>query len=404
MKRGKEFYSRFLGMHPNFYYLAEEDKFLQKLIQPTYKANIIGTGMIGLEHMRVTFLERRATIHGIYDTKKNSLDMAKLAFGQHAPGKQPVIYDSLEEACNDPEVDLLMICTPNYTHIDVLRTAIKSGKHIFMEKPMASTVEDAYEMMKMTKGYKAMFQVGLQYRYKAIYREAIHEALERKTLGDIVSMSLLEHRIPFLDKVDNWNKFSEYSGGTLVEKCCHYFDLLNMFAQSRPARVFASGSMALNFKDFEQGGKKSDILDNAFVTVEYENGIRAGFNIVMFSPMFFEQLILCGEQGHLIATEREDFLSGRRLKNRIEIVGGEERPSRIVEPHYPEIVEGTGHNGATFMEHILLIDNIEGKKTNTATVEEGFWSVVVGASAEESAKTGRPVDIPDFLKSKGVSV
>ena len=63
----------------------------------------------------------------------------------------------------------------------------------------------------------------------------------------------------------------------------------------------------------------------------------------------------------------------------------------------------SGHSGATFFEHINLIDNIEGKPTNTATVSEGFWSVVVGAAAEESVKTGQPVLIADFLKQNGIS-
>jgi myo-inositol 2-dehydrogenase/D-chiro-inositol 1-dehydrogenase len=86
-----------------------------------------------------------------------------------------------------------------------------------------------------------------------------------------------------LDKVKQWNKFSKFSGGTLVEKCCHYFDLLNMFSQSRPVSVFATGSQAVNFLEFEYNGEKSDILDNAIVSVVYENGVRASFNLCMFA-------------------------------------------------------------------------------------------------------------------------
>ncbi|OQU73945.1 oxidoreductase, partial [Helicobacter pylori] len=136
---------------------------------------------------------------------------------------------------------------------------------------------------QIAQNYPKVLQIGLRYRYKPIYVEAIHEAKVRRSLGEIKTLTIMEHREPFLDKVKQWNKFSKYSGGTLVEKCCHYFDLFNLFAASRPVSVYASGSQAVNFKDFEYDGERSDILDNAFVIVEYENGVRANFNLCMFA-------------------------------------------------------------------------------------------------------------------------
>jgi predicted dehydrogenase len=235
-----------------------------------------------------------------------------------------------------------------------------------------------------------------------MYVEAIHEALERRAVGEIKTISILEHRVPFLDKVNQWNKFSKYSGGTLVEKCCHYFDLLNLFAQSRPVSVYASGSMAVNFKEFEYGSEKSDILDNALVTVQYENGVRASFNLCMFSPMFYEEIILCGDAGRLKAYENNDFLPDPRPKTHLEVMCGENKPSRITSPCYPTYIEESGHNGATFYEHIYFVDNIEGKPTGTARVEDGFWSVVVGVAAEESVKTGSVIRIDELLSRHGI--
>ena len=84
-----------------------------------------------------------------------------------------------------------------------------------------------------------------------------------------------------------------------MEKCCHYFDLMNLFARSTPTSVFAAGNMAVNFINFEYGGMKSDILDNAFVTVTNENGLPASLNLCMFLPMFFEELVLCEYKGWL---------------------------------------------------------------------------------------------------------
>ncbi|MBM7554452.1 Gfo/Idh/MocA family protein [Thalassobacillus pellis] len=404
IKKGKELKSKYISRNSKFDYLPEHDRYLTARAKPKYKFNVIGTGNIGQEHMKVTMLEERGTIHGIYDTNTSSIEQAKQMFSTNFPGNSLVEYDSLEAACNDPEVDGLIICTPNYTHIDMVREAVKSGKHILLEKPMATTLEDAFEITRIAQNYTGIFQIGLQYRYKAIYVEAIHEALERKNVGDIKTISILEHRVPFLDKVNQWNKFAKYSGGTLVEKCCHYFDLFNLFAQSKPVHVHATGSMAVNFTEFEYNNEKSDIIDNAFVTVSYENGIQASFNLCMFSPMFLEEMILCGDEGRMKVSEQEDFLPNNLPRYQFELMRSDGKPSKVSTPSYPETIQQSGHGGATFYEHAYFIDNIEGKQTSTASVEEGFWSVAIGAAAEKSIRTGEVVYIEDLLKEHNVNL
>jgi predicted dehydrogenase len=382
--------------------MPQRDRYLFSSEEPKYRFNVIGTGDNGSEHIRVTRIEGRGTIHGVYDPNPGSIALAKASFEKFAPGQELVVYETLEAACNDPATDGLIISTPNYTHLEVLQVAAKSGKHILLEKPMATTVADAYEIVKIAADYPAVLQIGLQYRYKAMYVEAIHEVFERKSLGEIKLISIMEHRWPFLDKVNQWNKFSKYSGGTLVEKCCHYFDLLNLFAQARPVKVFGTGSQAVAFTDFEYEGEKSDILDNAFVTVDYANGVKASFNLCMFAPVYYEEIVLVGDQGRLKAHEDGIAPQYGQPGNYMEVRFGGEKPSRICTPNYPSVVKESGHSGATFYEHINLIDNIEGKPTNTATVEEGFWSVVVGAAAEESVKTGQPVMIDEMLEREGI--
>lgn len=397
MKKGKEVnrvvYSNFLNVD----YLPSEDLYVYKRETAKHKFNLIGSGMIGQEHMRVTMLEGRGTIHGIYDPSDYSIKQAKKMFSELYPEIELKVYDSLTAACNDPEVDGLIICTPNYSHLEVVREAIKSGKHILMEKPMVTTISDAYEIKKLAKNYGSTFQVGLQYRYKAIYSEARKEILERKSLGNVKTISIVEHRIPFLDKVNQWNKFSEYSGGTLVEKCCHYFDLFNLFAQSKPQYVYAVGGQDVNFVDFEYQGKRSDILDNAVVTVVYENGVKCNFNLCMFAPMFYEEITVCGDEGRIRAYENENYLPEEGSLTHFEMLCANNRPSIISTPCYPKTIQTSGHMGGTYFEHRNFIDNIEGKQTDTATVEEGFWSVVVGIAAEKSVKTGQIISIADLL-------
>jgi myo-inositol 2-dehydrogenase / D-chiro-inositol 1-dehydrogenase len=409
MPTGKEFRNQVYARSPIFAYIPASDRYLFAPADAGLRFNVIGTGVNGQEHIRVTGMEGRATIHGIYDPNPLSVAgaqgmHAQFAAGQFDPGKKLVVYDSLEAACSDPAVDGLIVSTPNYTHLDVVRVAAASGKHILLEKPMATTICDAYAIMQLAERHPSVFQIGLQYRFKPIYVEAIHEALERKTIGDVKTISILEHRFPFLDKVKQWNKFSKYSGGTLVEKCCHYFDLMNLFAGARPVSVYATGSAAVNFLDFEYEGEKSDILDNAFVVVTYANGVRASFNLCMFSPMFYEEMVLCGDDGRLKVSENEDFLPGGEPDTHLEIKCGDRKPTRIGTPCYPAFIQQSGHHGATYFEHVSFVDNIEGRPTASATAAEGFWSIVVGAAAETSVKTGKPVLIDELLQENGIDM
>ena len=403
-KEGKELKSRAMALNPHFAYVPEADRYILSKGTPSYKFNVIGTGVNGQEHIRVTELEGRAQMHGVYDPNPGSVAAAQREYSRFAPGHELHVYDSLEACCNDPEVDGLLICTPNYTHLEVVKVAAKSGKHILLEKPIATTIKDAFEIQQLADSYEGVFQIGLQYRYKAIYSEAIHEVFERKSIGEVKTISILEHRLPFLDKVGQWNKFSKYSGDTLVEKCCHYFDLMNLFAGARPQSVFATGSQAVNFKDFEYDGDTSDILDNAMVIVSYENGVQASFNLCMFAPMFYEELTLCGDGGRLKVWENEDFLPQSGSGTYLEVLHGDDKPSRRTTPHYPAIIEATGHHGATYYEHVQFVNKIEGKESTAATANEGLWSIIVAAAAQVSIKKGSPISINDFLTEEGLEL
>ena len=138
------------------------------------------------------------------------------------------------------------------------------------------------------------------------------------------------------------------------------------------------------------------------MVVDYANGVRANFNLCMFAPMFYEEMVLCGDEGRLKAYENEDFLSIPRPRMGLEILCGESKPARLTSPAYPAYIEASGHNGASFYEHINFLDNIAGKNTNTASVEDGFWAVVIGAAAEESVKTRQPVQIQELLHHNSI--
>ncbi|MEM7280663.1 MAG: Gfo/Idh/MocA family oxidoreductase [Pseudomonadota bacterium] len=388
---------RFFESAPGQQHIQERDQYLFQTDKPSHRFNVIGSGTIGQEHMRVMHLLGRACVHGIYDVSGHSAQVGESAVAKLSD--EPVVrYDSLESCCNDVEVDGLIIATPNHTHLEVLRAALKTDKAVLLEKPMATSVKDAATIVRLSQANDNLLQVGLQYRYKATFSEALREVKYRKSIGEVRSINMMEHRPPFLDKVNQWNKFSKNTGGTLVEKCCHYFDLMNMFAESMPETVYAVGGQAVNFTDFERAGEVSDILDHSAVVVSYENGIQATLTLNMFSPLFTEEMVICGDRGRLTTRERFDFLNDDRSRSSMSLEFPEPLASRDTVLAYPHHIESSGHHGATYFAQTAFVDSLEGRSGDAATAAQGFWSIVVGAAAEESVKSKSVVKIKDVLK------
>ncbi|MEM7079088.1 MAG: Gfo/Idh/MocA family oxidoreductase [Pseudomonadota bacterium] len=383
---------RFFRQHQGLRYLSDADRYLSAAASPVLRFAFVGCGIMGQEHIRNTLLEGRAAVAGLYDPNPHSVDTAMHLLRQ---GQSPRVYATLDELCNDSTIDAVFIATPNFTHLDVLRQVMSSGKAIFLEKPIATTLQDAAEICRLGEQYPALLQIGLQYRYKAVYREAQQEVLERNSVGGVKSVAMQEHRFPFLDKVGQWNKFDCYTGGTLVEKCCHYFDLINLFAGARPERVFATGRQAVNFRDFNYDNNAADGLDSANVIIDYANGVMGTFSLCMHVPGSYEELVVCGDAGRLQATEQARL--GEEVRNRLVLWAEDHAVSRDTEPRYPRMIERAGHHGSTFQEHVLFVDGILGEGVATPSLDEAFWSVLVAAAAQESIETGVPCNVADVL-------
>ena len=386
-----------------FYDAPAQQRLLAKNhVQPKagaqYRLNLIGCGMIGREHMRVATLLGKTAINGVFDTSAESLKIADEEFASYA-STALVRYESLEDACFDDSVDALLICTPNFTHFEILQTAIKSRKGIFLEKPMATSLVEAAKIVGMAQRYSNFIQLGMQYRYKSQYAQAFHLIKIKGELGDVKTISMSEYRPPFLDKVNQWNKFNENSGGTLVEKCCHYFDLINMMAQAPPLKVYASGGQGVNFLDFTHEGKVSDIDDHCFVIIDYANGVRANFTLNMFCPELYEELIVTGSGGRITASEKSSFVEGRCSKATLVLENDAAVGEQFFDLTYAPLIEGSGHHGATFFEHMALVDRLDGKLTDSATPLQGLWALIVASAAQESILSGAAIIIDDYISN-----
>jgi myo-inositol 2-dehydrogenase/D-chiro-inositol 1-dehydrogenase len=350
----------------------------------TIRYGIIGTGMMGCEHILNINLTPGAQVVAIADPNSTSR-----SWGQSVAGDGVLVFEDYRELLRSAPVDALVIATPNFTHHDVLRDVFRTAKHVLVEKPLCTTVEHCHRVVDAAARHRGVVWVGMEYRYMRAVGGLIDE-VRAGTVGPVWMMAIREHRFPFLTKVENWNRFARNTGGTLVEKCCHFFDLMNLILAARPLRVYASGGQDVNHLDEEYGGERPDILDNAFTIVDYAGGARAMLDLCMFaenSPHEVE-ITATGASGKVQACEPDDQMVVCRRD------GSAPRTQRFDVD--PAVQHAGAHHGATYFEHVAFQEAIRSGGAPAVSAADGALAVAVGAAAEQSIRQGRPVELREL--------
>jgi predicted dehydrogenase len=351
---------------------------------------------MGREHIENIKVMGGATVTAISDPHVPSQEAA-LAM---APGAS--VFTDHRALLDSGLIDAVVIATPNDTHAAVLKDALATDLAVFVEKPLATTVEDLKSILSWDDKRSAMTWMGLEYRFMPPVAEAIARAKEGDA-GKIHQVSIREHREPFYPKVDNWNRFAQRTGGTLVEKCCHYFNLMDIVIGAQPIRVFASGGQSVNHLNEKYDGKQADMLDNAYVVLEYANGARGMLDLCMFGEGSFDKEILTivGDQGKI-----ESFLPSQVVRaSRRESVGdlsgwargaSRARGSEQKIVHNYDVKYMGHHYGASYIEHTKFRDAILNSTPAEVTLKDGVTSVVTGLAAHKSINEGRVVEIKEL--------
>ncbi len=169
---------------------------------------------------------------------------------------------------------------------------------MLVEKPLFTDPADAAKLEEITKRLPLIW-VAMEYRYMPPVATFIADA--PKATGGIRMLSIREHRFPFLSKVGDWNRFNRNTGGTFVEKCCHFFDLMRLILQSDPLRVLASAGQAVNHLDERYDGEAPDIWDHGYVLVDFASGARAMLELCMFAEgsRYQEEISAVGANGKI---------------------------------------------------------------------------------------------------------
>ena len=349
-----------------------------------FRWGVIGSGMMGCEHMANIVQLEGAQVAAIADPAERSL-----AWGREAAGQDVPVFQDYKDLLSSVELDGVIVCTPNHTHSAVLDAVFETDLHVLCEKPLATTLDDARRTVEQAGKHRGLFWVGMEYRYMPPVTRCIQEA-HGGSAGELKMFSIRENRMPFLEKVGHWNRHSENTGGTLVEKSCHYFDMMRHVVGSEPRRVFASGGQDVNHLEEVYDGRPSDILDNAYVVIEFDNGVRAMHELCMFAEASFdhEEMVAIGDRGKLeCKIPSGDVYVGTRASGDVE----------RIPVHVPaEILALGSHHGATWHQHKAFLKAVNNETEPEISALDGLKAVAMGMAAHLSIEQGRPVDMSEF--------
>ena len=363
---------------------------------------IVGCGSMGREHIENIRALGGGVVSAVADPTPASREQAAALLDG-----QVQLFERHADLLASGLCDAVVIASPNFTHIEVMRDALATDLHILVEKPLATKIADGVEMLERAKNRKGIVWVAQEYRYMPPVAEMIRIAHDGG-VGRLHQVAIREHREPFYPKVGDWNRFNANTGGTLVEKCCHYFNLMDHILKEKPLRVFASGGQRVNHLDEKYHGPNGltvpDILDSAFVIVEYPSGARASLDLCMFAENSVdnEQLVIVGDQGKLESLLPSGVLRyGRREDwGRREVWGqpsGTGKGVAVRQVRDTNIKYPGQHFGASYVEHQKFAHAVRHGLPAEIGLEEGLRAVATGLAAHKSIDEGRVVALSEVL-------
>jgi myo-inositol 2-dehydrogenase/D-chiro-inositol 1-dehydrogenase len=227
---------------------------------------IIGCGHIAKDvHLENAFSNPRIRVKWCADLLQENLDYVKENYA----------YENLTtdymQVLNDPEVQGVLILTVHNVREKIIREAAERGKHIFVEKPMSTTVRESYEIMKIIQTHGVKLVVGFNRRCAPIVKDAKRILDEQATAkeapwrfkryGNVTKLkeedvTMMLIRINDDSASFKMYAFDEFAGqGTIIGEFCHFFDLACFFMGKEPVKIYAEGwartnaSVTVTFED-----------------------------------------------------------------------------------------------------------------------------------------------------------
>jgi predicted dehydrogenase len=355
--------------------------------------------------------------------------------------------------------DVVIVCTTDATHHEYIIAALEAGCDVITEKPMTTDETKCAAILEAVERTGHKVRVAFNYRW-APGPTKVRELLQNNIIGRIHSVNL-EYQLNTSHGADyfrRWHSHKENSGGLLVHKSTHHFDLVNWWLNSVPSEVFAWGSLKFygrenairrgdeQFTSYERYGEtppetndpfyfglndeplqalygaKSEeetgyvrnknvfrddisIEDTMSVLVKYRGGEVLNYSLVAYSPKEGFRVTFSGDRGRIEYTEMHEshIITGASDVELGDQQSGHLKHLRVI-PHFQngydvDIIEAKGGHGGgdpLLQEQIFSLNSPEEIYGRNAGHEQGAASMLIGAAANRSMESGLPVTIQNL--------
>lgn len=384
-------------------------------------AKPIAYGMIGTG-------ARAASLAGYLSKRKDDVFLKAIFEPDEATGERflarfgqdrTVRCRDYRELLADGEIEWVIVASPNCFHKAHTISALRAGKCVFAEKPLATSIEDCVAINDAHAAADGLlFATGFVLRYAPLYRK-VKELLDAGVIGKVVTVEANENITAAHGGhiMTCWRRFSQQSGSHMLEKCCHDMDLLNWLIGSLPSKVASFGGNNIFIPQNEEllnkftppEGKSSiylewntpsrdaqnpftsekTVIDNQVAIIEYRNGVRATFQTVMNNAIPERRMYFAGTEGTLIAELYTGRLRYRRL--------GADQQDQSFD------FSGAMHGGGDEVIADQLVESMITGAQPACSGEEGLTSAVVSLGIEDARLAGRIMDLEPVWDKLGLS-
>jgi predicted dehydrogenase len=368
----------------------------------------------------------------------------------------PRLYSAseLERMLAETQPHVLIVTTPDWTHDAYVSTALDRGVDVIVEKPMAVTAAGCQRVIDSVRSSGRRCRVAFNYRYSPV-RAQLKEMLASGVIGEVRSVDFhwMLDTYHGADYFRRWHSYKRNSGGLLVHKATHHFDLVNWWLSALPVRVSARGQrqfytpstarrlglramgerchtcperttcplvldlaadadlQALYLDNEKHDGYLRDrcvfrpdieIEDTMVAWVEYDTGALLSYSLNAFCSWEGYSIVFNGSHGRIEYREREKTphspLSEQRgalLEGGTSLVLHELRkPPVTLEPRRSAGSHGGGDR--LMLQDLLDVGGMDPLR-RAADERSGAYSILVGIAANQSLETGRAVTIAELV-------
>lgn len=355
------------GSNPFDYIIFERKK--RRKMEKKLRVVLIGAGAIAKFHLNGILAKKECELYGLCDSASDDRLQKKQEEFQI-----PHVTKDYRDFVNDPEVDIAIVATPDYSHMEITCAFLRAGKHVLLEKPMALRLEECEEMRRVEKESGKRLMVGQVCRYNNNFVQA-KKLLDEGKIGDLVFVeSEYAHSYAKSRGYDDWRVNPEREG--VIGGGCHAIDLLRWIAGD-PTEVQAYS----NHKYLTDW----PVNDSTIAIYKFPNNVIGKvFCSIGVNRDYTMRTCIYGTEGTLIFDSRTTEMYLYQSKN--------------INPDGPGFAKAQvlpcdpmGHNMTAEISD--FVDAILSDRPNPISSLEGASTVAVCRATVEAAKKGASVQI-----------